>query len=118
LDTYRDQYVVQCDCGQTYKVRRELMFVTRKVTAEGEQVTPRRSLSELPAIDLRGVFDMITVLQFYAAPESYHAVAFDADAPAGGFASDFSKDHGDEFYNREMPGQAARSILRRYGIEY
>lgn len=51
-------------------------------------------------------------LHFYADPETYHAIMFMVDRPAGGFADDFSDDHGDEFYNREMPGAAARAALK------
>lgn len=50
-------------------------------------------------------------LAFYADPESYHAIGFLADRPCGAFADDFSEDHGDEYYNRPMPGKAAREAL-------
>ncbi len=50
-------------------------------------------------------------LEFYANPQSYHAMSFIADRPAGEFADDFSEDHGDEFYDRAMPGKRARAVL-------
>ena len=57
-------------------------------------------------------------LEVYANPESYHAVAFYIDRPAGDFADDFSKvDH--PHYQRLMPGKLARKAIkelaRRYG---
>lgn len=58
-------------------------------------------------------------LQFYADPENYHAIAFMADRPAGGFANDFDTKHGHDFYDRPMPGKTARKALkllvRKYG---
>jgi hypothetical protein len=51
-------------------------------------------------------------LRFYADPGNYHAISFMFDRPCGGFADDFSKDHGDEFYRRRMPGALARRVLR------
>lgn len=50
-------------------------------------------------------------LEFYADPQSYHAIAFLVDRPAGGFADDFDDEHGDEFYERPMPGKTARRAL-------
>ena len=44
-------------------------------------------------------------LEFYADPNTYMAVAFIADPPAGPFVDDFSDDHGNEFYDRPMPGK-------------
>ena len=38
-------------------------------------------------------------LEFYADPENYHAIGFRFDRPCGGFADDFSDDHGHEFYD-------------------
>jgi len=50
-------------------------------------------------------------LAFYADPGTYHAVAFLFDRPCGGFEEDFSRDHGDDFYERSMPGKTAREAL-------
>jgi hypothetical protein len=50
-------------------------------------------------------------LSFYADPGSYHAISFMLDRPCGGFADDFSDDHGDDFYRRRMPGALARRVL-------
>lgn len=52
-------------------------------------------------------------LRFYASPETYHAIAFFPDPPCGAFMEDFSDDHGDEFYDRPMPGKAARALLEQ-----
>jgi hypothetical protein len=52
-------------------------------------------------------------LEFYADPATYHALAIWADPPCGDFVEDFSDDHGDDFYNREMPGKTARAALAR-----
>ena len=51
------------------------------------------------------------VLEFYADPATYHAIAFWTDPPCGDFVEDFSEDHGDPFYDRAMPGKAAREAL-------
>jgi hypothetical protein len=50
-------------------------------------------------------------LAMYANPESYHAIAFAVDRPAGEFADDFEEDHGHSFYNRPMPGKLARQAM-------
>lgn len=51
-------------------------------------------------------------LEQYANPAFYHAIMFMFDRPCGGFADDFSDDHGDAFYDRPMPGKAAREALQ------
>jgi hypothetical protein len=40
---------------------------------------------------------------------------FDVDPPGGAFADDFSEDHGDDYYDREMPGKLAREVLEEVG---
>jgi hypothetical protein len=50
-------------------------------------------------------------LSFYADPENYHAISFLLDRPCGGFADDFSEDHGHADYERPMPGKLAREVL-------
>lgn len=57
------------------------------------------------------------VIEFYADPESYHAVAFMADPPAGGFADDFDQEHGHEDYPRPMPGKRAREYFLSQQVE-
>ena len=55
------------------------------------------------------------VLEFYANPENYHAIAFMADPPAGDFMNDFDEDyldHTDLNYQRPMPGRRAREVLK------
>lgn len=54
---------------------------------------------------------MLLALEFYGNPETYHAVAFFFDSPTGGFDRDFDDDHGDDFYDRPMPGKLAREAL-------
>ncbi len=54
----------------------------------------------------------VEALEEYANPENYHAVAFLFDRPCGGFADDFSDDHGHPDYDRAMPGKLARETLR------
>jgi len=56
-------------------------------------------------------------LALYADPESYHAIGFWFDPPCGRFAEDFSNDHGDAFYDRAMPGAAARAALQGHTTE-
>lgn len=54
----------------------------------------------------------IETLADYANPESYHAIAFIADRPAGWFIDDVSKvDRPD--YRRKMHGAAARKALKK-----
>ena len=36
------------------------------------------------------------------------------DPPGGGFDDDFSEDHGDNFYDRPMPGRTAREALAEW----
>lgn len=57
---------------------------------------------------------LIDALEFYADPETYHALAIWADPPCGDFMEDFSEDHGDPFYNRPMPGKTARAALAEW----
>jgi hypothetical protein len=52
-------------------------------------------------------------LEFYADPETYHAIAFLEERPCGNFMDDFSEDHGHEDYDRAMPGKLARAALAR-----
>ena len=67
---------------------------------------------------IAGVSDLIDALRFYASASTYHAMEVLADQPAGEFADDFSDDHGDEFYQRAMPGRLARETLKRLGIPW
>ena len=50
-------------------------------------------------------------LEFYADPGIYHAISIIGDRPCGEFYDDFSQDHGDPDYKREMPGKTARTAL-------
>jgi hypothetical protein len=65
-----------------------------------------------------GVSDLIDALRFYATAQTYHAVTVLVDRPAGEFADDFSDDHGDEYYERAMPGKLARETLTRLGVPW
>lgn len=60
----------------------------------------------------------LEALQFYADPENYHAMSFLADRPAGGFADDFNRNHGHEFYDRPMPGKLARATIKKLVKHY
>lgn len=53
-------------------------------------------------------------VDFYADPESYHAVGFRVDPPAGEFANDVGDqtEHQHPGYPRPMPGFKAREALR------
>jgi len=52
-------------------------------------------------------------LEFYANPETYHAIAMLGDRPCGEFADDFSEDEWtkESGYDRPMPGKIARAAL-------
>jgi hypothetical protein len=60
----------------------------------------------------REVRQLRAALVMYADPSSYHAIFFMPDRPCGWFIDDFSEDHGDDFYDRPMPGARARAALR------
>lgn len=59
---------------------------------------------------------LILALEFYADPETYHAIGFFPDRPCGDFMEDFSEDHGDDFYDRPMPGKRARDVLSKIDL--
>ena len=64
-------------------------------------------------LELEGeVAGLRETLVVYADPGFYHAIGFGFDRPCGDFADDFSEDHADPFYDRPMPGAAARAALR------
>jgi len=52
-------------------------------------------------------------LEFYANPETYHAIVMLGDEPCGEFADDFSEDEWtkESGYDRPMPGKIARTAL-------
>lgn len=56
-------------------------------------------------------------LEYYADPETYHACMFLFDRPAGKFEEDFSSDHGNQDYDRPMPGAIARHILANHSAD-
>ena len=60
---------------------------------------------------------LIDALAFYADPATYHALAIWADPPCGDFVNDYSEDHGDDFYDRPMPGKTAREALALFTTE-
>ena len=57
----------------------------------------------------------VEALAFYADPDTYAAICYMADSPAGEFMEDFSEDHGFNQYDRPMPGKLARSTLKEIG---
>ncbi len=61
--------------------------------------------------DVEPVFEAI---EFCATAGTYHAILIVPDRPAGGFADDFSEDHGDDFYERPMPGAEARKKWQQW----
>lgn len=72
----------------------------------------------LPKADVDWLCDRVEAfaeaLNFYADPDSYFAILFMPDRPAGEFADDFSNaDHLAEYgpYDRVMPGKRAREVL-------
>jgi len=69
-------------------------------------------ISSVRKADRNKIGTLEETLVFYADPETYHGCAFMFDKPTGGFDEDFSADHGHEDYDRSMPGQKARDILR------
>lgn len=58
--------------------------------------------------------ELLVALSFYAEPGTYHACGFLFDRPCGGFDEDFDEDHGDDFYERPMPGKRARQAMKRW----
>jgi len=55
---------------------------------------------------------LVRALTFYADPETYHACSFYFDPPTGGWDTDFDYNHGNDFYQREMPGKRARAAIQ------
>lgn len=70
---------------------------------------PEVNVEQLAAFE-----QVLSALAFYADPGVYHAVAFLFDPPCGGFDEDFDEDHGDEFYQRPMPGKRARAAMQAW----
>lgn len=66
--------------------------------------------------DAEKISILTEALAFYANPESYHAMVILGDPPCGEFAEDFSADHENSFYRREMPGKRARDALAKLGL--
>lgn len=60
----------------------------------------------------------LDALAVYGDPESYHAIAFLVDRPAGEFADDFERKHGHPDYDRPMPGKLARATFRKLNKRY
>jgi hypothetical protein len=54
---------------------------------------------------------MIEALEFYADPETYFGLAVIADPPCGGFAEDFSDDHGHPSLDGNRYGKTARKAF-------
>ncbi len=54
---------------------------------------------------------LLDALSCYADPSFYHACRFLMDPPTGGFDKDFDENHGDPFYERDMPGKLGRETL-------
>lgn len=79
--------------------------------ADGDEVSLCQCLWSPNDIAAHLLVPLVKALKFYADPATYHAVGFWFDPPCGGFDEDFSADHGDEFYQREMPGKTAREAL-------
>jgi hypothetical protein len=54
-------------------------------------------------------------LGFYADPDSYFAIGIFPDHPCGNFINDFDNEHGNDQYDRPMPGRYARMVLKEIG---
>lgn len=55
---------------------------------------------------------MREALEFYADPDTYFGMSIICDPPCGDFYRDFDEDHGNDFYDRAMPGKQARDALK------
>jgi hypothetical protein len=81
-----------------------------------DEVTLHKEIADAREFDFHEAEKRITLtgeaLAFYADAETYHAIAFLPDHPCGEFIDDFSEDHGDEHYDRAMPGKRARACIR------
>lgn len=68
-----------------------------------------------PNIEQLAAFEQVlAALAMYADPESYHAIAIVGDEPCGEFYEDFDEEHGNDFYQRPMPGKRARAALKAW----
>mgnify|MGYP001614273002 CR=1 FL=1 len=88
-----------CDCGATYRC------------PAGVAVCRHHDRLKTLVAELAGA------LRFYAAPETYFAVAFFADPPCGDFMNDFEELSGDLGHPDGTawvkPGKRARTALNR-----
>ena len=75
-------------------------------------------VNDLSPLQVRDVILLVEALSFYADPSSYHAITIMGDPPCGEFFDDMSEDHGDEYYQRAMPGKLARDVLSHLGLGY
>ncbi len=92
--------------------RRRIYSITPEVTAAFEAEVPMaNNYRAAPQIIQDAI---VEALELYAEPESYHVLAFPEDAPGGLLGGDFDAEHGDTFYDREMPGKKARAALAMY----
>jgi hypothetical protein len=59
--------------------------------------------------------EILSALEFYASPDTYHAIAIWPDPPCGEFMDDYSE-HGDSIYppGDQRPGKRAREALRAW----
>ena len=98
---------VAYDSAYTYSVKLHAAAdVADRLVVEAEQALRERIAA--------GVEVLLDAVEFYADPDSYFAVSVLADRPSGGFADDFSEDHGNDFYDRAMPGKYAREALTKW----
>lgn len=107
------------------KVPAHLKDVTPRQTVEAFKkafaafgVTPSEQTTAMQ--DLIACFEIVceqnsiyeAALDFYANPDTYFAIAFRADRPAGDFADDLSDvEKINDHYDRPMPGKTARLAL-------
>ena len=99
--------------ANAYNLIYKVMMVQSEGSIERQQLSI--ALKELDTEFAKETADLVEALHFYADPESYHAIGLMIDRPAGGFADDFSFDHGHKEYDREMPGKMAREVLLKLG---
>jgi hypothetical protein len=79
--------------------------------------TPPMMWSELIQCIIRKAVETETArirdaLEFYANPETYHAIMVMGDSPCGDFVRDLSDDHGHPDYDGPRFGKAARAALK------
>jgi len=117
LDFGRDDPPAGDDCRTVAATLQSLSADLERVTKERDEAQKAERdwircsnelTGHLESAEAR-ISTLTEALEFYAHADTYAAIGFMADRPAGEFMDDFSFD---EDFGRDMPGKRARAALR------